>query len=161
LGTGAPDHLQTVDIWFPSPAGWGRVLQTVLVPSPINWYTLSISGGWCRLKRGRIIIISSLSHQLHKNSMVTLIIVYIIPSSSDLCALLLSPFPFSCGLQCTTHYLSVTRWKTFPSQTSTPWPLTPTNNLHRCHFIVNIATRTNTLLNPLQSCSTVYSQKAV
>jgi hypothetical protein len=38
LGTEAPNHQQTVDIWFQILVGWGQMLQIVLVPSPIHWY---------------------------------------------------------------------------------------------------------------------------
>ena len=43
LGTEEPDHQQTVDIWLQILVGWGRVLQTVLVPTAISWY---ICRGW-------------------------------------------------------------------------------------------------------------------
>ena len=38
LVTEAPDHQQTAYILLQILAGWGQVLQTVLVPSPIHWY---------------------------------------------------------------------------------------------------------------------------
>ena len=38
LGTETPEHQQTVDIWLQILVGWGRVLQTVLVPLPMRWY---------------------------------------------------------------------------------------------------------------------------
>ena len=37
LETEAPDHQQTVDIWLQILVGWGQVLQTILVPTPIRW----------------------------------------------------------------------------------------------------------------------------
>jgi hypothetical protein len=53
-------------------------------------------------------------------------------SFSHLRALFLSPVPFACRLQCTTHPMSVTREKNFPSQIFISLPLTTTHSLHRC-----------------------------
>ena len=38
LMTEAQDHQKTVDIWLQILVGWGRVLQTFLVPTPIRLY---------------------------------------------------------------------------------------------------------------------------
>ena len=77
------------------------------------------------------------------------------------CTLLLSPFPFVCGLQCSTHQLYVTRRKNLSKPNHI---ITATHSLHSCHHIssnviVNIANRT-VYVNLIQSCSniTVYSQ---
>ena len=47
LVTEAPDHQQTLGIWLEILVGWGRVLRTVLLPSPVCWDV-------CMLERVRL-----------------------------------------------------------------------------------------------------------
>jgi hypothetical protein len=67
----------------------------------------------------------------HVQTQFTLIAA-VLYSLSHLCALLLSPCPFACELQCTTHPLYMTRRKNLSKPNHI---ITTTHSLHHCHHI--------------------------